>query len=317
MEHNLALEFVRVTEAAAIAAAHWLGKGDKKAADKAAVDAMRSRFNSVDFDGEVVIGEGDKDEAPMLYIGEKIGTRKGPAIDIAVDPLEGTELVAKGRANAIAVLAAGPKGSLLKAPGTYMDQIAVGPQAKGTIDITSPLKENVGRVARALHKSMSDVTVVVLERDRHKSIIDELRKIGCRIVLIEHGTVAAGLATAIPGSGIDMMVGWGGAPEGVITAAGLKCLGGDFQGVLKPHEERYLKQAAAMGITDLNHVFTIDELAHGDQLQFVATGVSSGPFLKGVIFGDGIVTTHSIVMRKRSGTTRFLTTIHRHEGEKR
>lgn len=317
MERNLALEFVRVTEAAAIAAAHWLGKGDKKAADKAAVDAMRTRFNVVDFEGEVVIGEGDKDEAPMLYIGERIGTGKGARIDIAVDPLEGTELVAKGRPNAISVLAAGAKGSLLKAPGSYMNQIAVGAAAQGAVDITAPLKKNVKNVAAALGKSVQDVTVVLLERDRHKPIIDELRKIGCRIYLIEHGTVAAGLATAIEGSGIDMMVGIGGAPEGVITAAGLKCLGGDFQGILKPHEQKYIEQAQAMGISDLNHVFMIDELAKGEELQFVATGVSSGPFLHGVLFGKRNMTTHSIVMRKKSGTVRFLTTIHKHEGERR
>lgn len=317
MERNLALEFVRVTEAAAIAASHWLGKGDKKAADRAAVDAMRSRFNSVDFDGEVVIGEGDKDEAPMLYIGEKIGTKKGPLIDIAVDPLEGTELVAKGRPNAITVLAAGPKGSLLKAPGTYMDQIAVGPGARGVIDITASLAQNVANVAAALKKDIKDLTVVLLERDRHKGIIEELRKIGCRIVLIDHGTIAAGLATAIPDSGIDMMVGSGGAPEGVITAVGLKCVGGDFQGVLKPHEPKYFEQARAMGITDINHVFMIEELARGDELQFVATGVSSGPFLEGVVFGEGKATTHSIVMRKKSETVRFLKTIHKYYKERK
>ncbi len=312
MERNLALEFVRVTEAAAIAASHWLGKGDKKAADKAAVDAMRSRFNSVDFDGEVVIGEGDKDEAPMLYIGERIGTRKGPIMDIAVDPLEGTELVAKGRPNAITVLAAGSRGSLLKAPGTYMDQIAVGPLAKGVINIKKSLSFNVTAVADALNKSVRDVTVAILERDRHKLQIEELRTIGCRIYLIEHGTVAAGLAAAMPTSEIDMMVGIGGAPEGVITAAGLKCMGGDFQGVLKPHEEKYVKQARAMGITDLDYVFTMEDLAKGEELQFVATGVSTGPFLPGVSFGNGTVTTHSLVMRKKSGTVRYLTTIHNH-----
>ena len=315
MTGNLTLEFVRVTEAAAIAAAHWLGKGDKKAADKAAVDAMRNHFNKVDFNGEVVIGEGEKDEAPMLYSGEKIGTGKGEAVDIAVDPLEGTELVAKGRPNAISVLAAGARGSLLRAPGTYMDQIAVGKAAKGTVDITKPLRENVKNVAVALNKSVKDVAVVLLERDRHKIIIDELRKIGCRIYLIEHGTVIAGLATGLKGSGIDMMMGIGGAPEAVITAAGLKCLGGDFQGVLKPHEQKYVEQAQAMGINDLEHVFMIDELAKGEELQFVATGVSSGPFLQGVVFGKRNMTTHSIVMQKKSGTVHFLKTVHKYEGE--
>ncbi|MBI4153121.1 class II fructose-bisphosphatase [Candidatus Woesearchaeota archaeon] len=315
MNPNLALEFVRVTEAAAIAAADWLGKGDKKAADKAAVDAMRSHFNTLNFNGEVVVGEGEKDEAPMLYSGEKIGTGRGEAVDIAVDPLEGTELVAKGRQNAISVLAAGTKGSLLKTPGSYMDQIAVGREARGAVDITKPLRENVKIVAAALNKNVKDVTVVLLERDRHKIIIDELRKIGCRVFLIEHGTVAAGLATAIEGSGIDMMIGVGGAPEGVITAAGLKCLGGDFQGVLKPHEAKYVAQAHAMGIDNLDHVFGIDELAKGDELQFVATGVSSGSFLQGVMFHGKNLTTHSIVMQKKSGTVRFLKTVHKNEGE--
>src|SRR3989344_1374935 len=311
-ERNIAFDFVRVTEAAAIEAAHWLGKGDKHAADKAAVDAMRSRFNQVDFEGEIVIGEGDKDEAPMLYIGEKVGTGSGPKMDIAVDPLEGTTLVAKGQPNAISVLAAGPKGSLLKAPGTYMDQIAVGKAARGVIDITAPVKKNVRDVAHALNKSVEDLTVVVLDRDRHKKLIEELRKVGCRIWLIDHGTVAGGLASAFSQSEVVMLMGVGGAPEGVITAVGVKCLGGDFQGVLKPHEQKYIDQAHDMGISDLEHVFTIDELANGDDLQFVATGVSTGPFLKGVLFGNGTATTHSVVMRKSTGTIRYITSLHNH-----
>ena len=311
-ERNLALEFIRVTEAAAIEAAHWLGKGDKKSADKAAVDAMRSRFNQIDISGEIVIGEGDKDEAPMLYIGEKVGTGNGPKVDIAVDPLEGTTLVAKGQSNAISVLASGPRGTLLKAPGTYMDQIVVGAAAKGAIDIMAPVKKNVREVAHALNKSVEDLTVVVLERDRHKELIDQLRKIGCRIWLIDHGSVAAGLASAFVESEVDMLMGICGAPEGVITAAGVKCLGGDFQGVLKPHEQKYIDQARDMGITDLHKVFKLDDLAKGNELQFVATGVSTGPFLKGVMFGNGKATTHSVVMRKSSGTIRYITTVHQH-----
>jgi len=313
MERNLALEFVRVTEAAAIDAAHWLGKGDKIKADQAAVDAMRSRFNSVEFNGEVVIGEGDKDEAPLLYIGEKIGTGEGPAIDIAVDPLEGTTLVAEGKPNSISVLAAGEKGSLLKAPGTYMDQLAVGPGAKGVIDINASLSENIKAVASALNKGIEDVTAVLLNRDRHKKIVEELRKIGCRIYFIDHGTIAAGLATAVPGSGVDIMVGVGGAPEGVITAAGLKCMGGDFQSVLKPHNEVFKQQAIDMGFIDLDKVFTMADLAKGDHIQFVATGVSDGPFLKGVTFNEGLASTHSVVMRKKSGTVRFIEAVHKYE----
>ncbi len=310
MDRNLALEFVRVTEEAAIAAARWLGRGDKRAADQAAVTAMRTRFNSVDFDGTVVIGEGDKDEAPMLYIGEQLGTKKGPKIDIAVDPLEGTELVAKGRGNAITVLAAGPKGSLLSAPGTYMDQIAVGAAAKGAIDITAPLKKNIREIAAALNKSVNDLAVAILDRGRHEQLIRELRALGCRLLLLEHGTVAAGLAAATPENEIDVMLGIGGAPEAVITAAGVKCLGGDFQGILKPHEEKYAQQAHALGIKDLDHIFTIEELAKGDELQFVATGVSSGPFLQGVTFREKAASTHSAVMRRKSGTIRYITAAH-------
>src|SRR3989338_4029815 len=272
---------------------------------------MRSCLNFIDIDGTVVIGEGDKDEAPLLYIGEQLGTKKGPKIDIAVDPLEGTELVAKGRGNAITVLAAGPKGSLLHAPCTYMDQIAVGAAAKGAIDITAPLKKNIRDIAAALNKSINDIAVAILERDRHRQLIKELRALGCRLLLLEHGTVAAGLAAATPENEIDVMLGIGGAPEAVITAAGVKCLGGDFQGILKPHEEKYAQQARAMGIRDLNHIFTIGELAKGDELQFVATGVSSGPFLQGVIFREKAAITHSAVMRRKSGTVRYITAAHR------
>ena len=316
MDRNLALEFVRVTEAAAISCAEWFGKGDKIAADKAAVDSMRERFNYVDFKGEVVIGEGDKDEAPLLYIGEKIGTGNGPEMDIAVDPLEGTSLTAKGKPNAISVLAAGPKGTLLKAPGTYMDQIAVGPRAKGVVDITKSVKENVKAVANALNKDIKETTVVVMDRDRHKQLIDDLRKVGCRIAFIEHGSVTAGLAPGFTDSGIDMMMSVCGSPEGVITAAGLKCLGGDFQGVLKPHNEEFKQQAIDMGFTDLDKVFTMDELAKGDKVSFAATGVSDGPFLKGVHYTSYGAATESLVIRAKSGTVRFIETYH-HLGKER
>ena len=316
MDRNLALEFVRVTEAAAISCAEWFGKGDKIAADQAAVDSMRERFNYVDFKGEVVIGEGDKDEAPLLYIGEKIGTGNGPEMDIAVDPLEGTSLTAKGKPNAISVLASGPKGTLLKAPGTYMDQIAVGPRAKGVIDITKSVKDNVKAVANALNKDIKETTVVVMDRDRHKKLINDLRKVGCRIAFIEHGSVTAGLAPGFTDSGIDMMISICGSPEGVITAAGLKCLGGDFQGILKPHNKEFEKQAVDMGFTDLDKVFTIDELAKGDRVSFAATGVSDGPFLRGVHYTSYGAVTESLVMRAKSGTVRFIETYH-HLGKER
>jgi fructose-1,6-bisphosphatase II len=314
MGRDLALEFVRVTEAAAIQAAQWLGKGDEKAADKAAVDAMRTRFNQMRFTGEVVIGEGDKDNSPLLHIGEKLGTGDGTIVDIAVDPLEGTSLVAKGQPSAISVLAAGPKGSLLRAPGTYMDQIAVGKAARGVIDINASLKKNVRDVAAALNKYVEEVTVVLLERERHSRIVKELREIGCRIWMIDHGTIAAGLASAFPNNEVDMMVGVGGAPEGVITAVGIKCLDGDFQALLRPHNEQFAEQARQMGFVDLDRVLTMENLAKGEELQFVATGVSTGPFLKGVIFSEKNATTYSVVMRKKSGTIRFIKAIHQHGG---
>ena len=310
MDRNLALEFVRVTEAAAISCAHWLGKGDKNAADKAAVDAMRSRFNYIDFDGIVVIGEGEKDKAPMLYIGEKIGTGKGPKIDIAIDPLECTSNLANGKPNAISVLAAGERGSLLKAPGTYMDQISVGKKAAGSIDINASVKENIKNIASALNKDIKDITVIILDRPRHTEVINQIRETGARIRLIEHGTISAGIAPCIEESGIDVMLGIGGAPEAVITAAALKCLGGDMQAVLKPHEEKYKQQAFQMGIKDLDRVFHLSDLANGHNIMFAATGVSDSPLLKGVRFTSFGAVTHSVVMRAASGTVRWIEARH-------
>ena len=314
MDKNLALEFVRITEAAAISCSAWLGKGDKNKADKAAVDAMRKRFNYVDFAGKVVIGEGEKDEAPMLYVGEKLGTGNGPEMDIAVDPLECTSNLANGKPNAISVLGAGPKGSLLNAPGSYMDQLAVGPEAKGAIDIRLPVKENLKNIAKALGKDIGDLTVSILDRPRHDEIISQIRKAGSRIRLIDHGTISAGIAPAIPDSGIDVMMGIGGAPEGVITAVALKCLGGNIQGILKPHKEEFKKQALERGL-DLDKVYKIDDLAKGTNLVFAATGVSDGPLLKGVVFTKYGFLTHSIVMRSKSGTIRKIETRH-HESKK-
>lgn len=309
MDRNLALEFVRVTEAAAIACSHWMGRGDKIKADQAAVDAMRSRFNVVDFDGEVVIGEGEKDEAPLLYIGEKVGTKKGMKVDIAVDPLECTTNLACGRPNAISVLAVGPKGTLLKAPGTYMDQLAVGPKAKGAIDIRKSIKTNLHNVAKALEKDIDDVTVIILDRPRHEKMIKEIRDTGARIRLIDHGTISAGVATAMDDSGIDVMMGIGGAPEAVITAAALKCIGGEIQTILKPHNDKFMKQAKEMKI-DLDKVFTTDDLVKGDECMFVATGISDGPLLQGVVFQGHSIRTHSIVMRGKTGTIRFIEARH-------
>src|SRR5690606_30597082 len=290
---------------AAIASARLMGRGDEKAADQAAVDAMRAMLDSVDCDATVVIGEGERDEAPMLYIGEKVGTGDGQALEIALDPLEGTTICANGGYNSISVMAIGEKGNLLHAPDTYMQKIAVGPEAKGVIDITRSASENLKRVAEAKKCRIQDLTAVVLERPRHKELISELRATGCRINLIGDGDVSAAIATALPDSGIDILFGIGGAPEGVIAAAALRCLGGDFQGILKPRNEDEVMRAKKMGIEDMNKVFHIDELASGN-VMFCATGVTDGSLLEGVKFKPWGAITHSIVMRSESGTIRHI-----------
>lgn len=310
MDRNLALEFVRVTEAAAIAASAWLGRGDKNAADQAAVTAMRDRLNALDISGTIVIGEGDKDEAPMLFIGEKVG-KGGIEIDIAVDPLECTTNCANGKPDSMAVLAAGPRGSLLHAPGTYMDQMSVDARAKGRISFVKPFEENVKALAQAIGKDLSDVVIAILDRERNQDYIVRARKLGVRIRLFEHGTIGMAIASALSDSGIDMMVGSGGAPEAVISAAGVRSLGGDIQAILKPHKEEYAEQARQMGITDFNHIFTIDELAKKGTV-FVASGISDGPALRGVIITPNNIITHSLFMRSKSGTVRFMETHHRH-----
>ncbi|HLD18632.1 MAG TPA: class II fructose-bisphosphatase [Candidatus Nanoarchaeia archaeon] len=310
MDRNLALEFVRVTESAAIAAAAWMGKGDKISADKAAVDEMRSRFNQIDFDGIVKIGEGEKDEAPMLYTGEKIGTGKGPAMDVALDPVEGTTNLSLGLPNSISVVATGPRDHLLSMPGTYTEQLCVGPEAKEVIDIKASVKVNIHNIAKALGKPVDEVTVVILNRPRHEAMIKEIRDTGARISLIEHGTVAAGVAAAMPNSGVDVMMGTGGAPEAVITAVGVKCFGGNMQALLKPHKDKFLEDARKMGFHDLNKVLTMEDLAKGNNVTFAATGITSGPLLKGVVFGRNTVTTHSVVMRARTRTIRYIEAIH-------
>ena len=266
MDRNLALEFIRVTEAAAISSAKWYGKGDKNSADGAAVKSMRERFNHVECDGTIVIGEGEKDEAPMLFVGEKVGTGNGLKVDIAVDPLECTSNVAKGKPDSISVLAAGPKGTLRCFPGTYVDQIVVGPKAKGAIDITLSVKENLKNIAAALDKEISEITVVALDRDRHAKLIKEIRDSGARLRLIDNGTIVGGIAAAIHDTGLDVLMGTGGAPEAVITAAALKCTGGEIQAMLKPHDEKTTKDAAKMGYDDLERVYSTDDLAKGDEI---------------------------------------------------
>ncbi len=310
MERELALEFVRVTEAAAVACGRWMGRGDKIAADQAAVDAMRVAFDSVNISGQVVIGEGEMDEAPMLYIGEEVG-HGGLEVDIAVDPLEGTNLVAKGLPGSIAVLAIAPRGNLLHAPDMYMDKIAVGPMAKGKIDINAPVTENLKAVAAALNRKVEDVTIVILDRPRHAAIIKEARDAGARIKLISDGDVSPAINAAIEGTGVHMLLGIGGAPEGVLAAAAIKCLGGDMQGRLWPEGDADIERAKAMGIADINKVLTLDDLVKGDDVIFAATAITQGDLLNGVRYFGGGARTHSLVMRASTGTIRFVDAIHK------
>ncbi len=312
MDRNLALDFVRATEAAAIASARWMGRGDNHAADHAAVEAMRGVFSSVPIKGKVVIGEGERDEAPMLYIGEEVGSG-GPEIDIAVDPLEGTNITARGGYNSISVLAAAPRGMLLHAPDTYMDKIAVGPQAEGAIDLDASVSENIQAVADKLDKKCDDITVVVLDRERHAQLIKDIRACGARIQLISDGDIAGGLATALPDSELDMLMGIGAAPEGVITAAGLKTLGGEIQGRLHFRNEEEKARAKKMGISDPGRKFSTDDMAKGNDLLFAATGVTTGAFLRGVRFTAHGAVTHSIVMRSKSRTVRYVEAVHHFE----
>lgn len=312
MDRELALEFVRVTEAAAIASGRWMGKGEKNAADGAAVDAMREAFDSVAISGRVVIGEGEMDEAPMLYIGEEVGGG-GMEVDIAVDPLEGTNLVAKGLPGSIAVLAIAPRGGLLHAPDMYMEKICVGPKAAGKIDINAPVAENLKAVATALDRKVEDLTIVVLDRERHAKIIGEAREAGARIKLITDGDVSPAINVAIDGTGVHMLIGTGGAPEGVIAAAALKCLGGDMQARLYPENQADIDRTIKMGITDVNKVLTIDDMVYGEDAFFVATAITQGDLLNGVRYFGGGARTHSIVMRYKSGTVRFVDAIHKFE----
>jgi fructose-1,6-bisphosphatase II / sedoheptulose-1,7-bisphosphatase len=308
-DRNLALELVRVTEAAALASSRWIGRGQKNEADGAAVEAMRKAFDTVAIDGTVVIGEGEMDEAPMLYIGEKLGMG-GPTMDIAVDPLEGTTLTAKGGPNAIATVAMAGKGGFLHAPDIYMDKIAVGGGLPdGVIDLDAPVGENVRNLARAKKRDISDIVACILDRDRHKEIIAKCREAGARIMLISDGDVAGVIATAMPDSYVDIYLGSGGAPEGVLAAAALRCIGGQMQGRLLYENDTQIERARSMGVTDPKHKYTITEMAKGD-VMFAATGVTPGAMLRGVRrFGHGAVT-HSIVMRSKSGTVRYVEAHH-------
>ena len=312
MDRNLALEAVRVTEAAAIACARFMGRGDNEGADRAAVEAMRRAFNDLAIDGEVVIGEGERDEAPMLYIGERVGRRDpgAPQVEIAVDPLEGTNLCSSGAANAIAVLAMGDQGSLLRAPDTYMQKLAVGPGARGAIDLRDTPTRNLDRIAEALRKPVADLTVVIMDRPRHAELIREVRGTGARIKLIGDGDVAAILDACFPDAGVDVVIGTGGAPEGVISAAAVRCLGGDMQGRLAFRNDAERERARRMGLADLDRIFTAEELARGN-VMVSATGVTHGQFLKGVRFTAEGVRSHSVVMRSKTGTVRFIETMHR------
>lgn len=310
-DRNLALELVRTTEAAALAAARWMGRGDKNGADGAAVDAMRVVLDTVPMDGVVVIGEGEKDEAPMLFNGEAIGDGTPMLTDIAVDPVEGTTLTALGQGGAIAVIAVSERGTMFDpGPCVYMEKIAVGPEAAGHIDLNAPVAENIAAVAKAKGESVRDVTAVILDRPRHEELIAQVRATGARIRLIRDGDVAGGISTAWPDSGADILLGIGGTPEGVITAAALKCMGGEQQGRLWPRNDAE-RQAALDAGYDLDRVLTTDDLVAGDNCFFAATGITDGDLLKGVHYDSGGATTQSLVMRSKSGTVRLVNARHR------
>ncbi len=309
MDRNFALEFVRVTEAASLESARLMGRGDEKAADHAAVEAMRKMLNSIQFDGTVVIGEGERDEAPMLYIGEKVGRGGGPKLDLALDPLEGTTICARGGSNSLSVIAIAEEGQFLHAPDTYMQKIAVGPDAKGAIDLAATPTENLRNIARAKKCQIDDLTVIILDRPRHSDLISEVRSSGARIWLIGDGDVSAAIATCKRDSGVDVLMGSGGAPEGVIAAAALRCMGGDFQGKLIFRNEQEKARASKMGISQFDRIYGIQDLAQGN-VMFCATGVTQGTFLDGVRFFSGGAKTHSVVMRSESGTVRFIEAEH-------
>ena len=312
MDRTLSLEFARVVEAAALRSGRLLGRGQKDAADGLAVDAMRQAFDSVHISGTVVIGEGEIDEAPMLYIGEHVGAG-GPEVDIAVDPIEGTNLIAKGQNGAIAVMAIAEKGGLLHAPDMYMEKLCVGPRGAGAIDITKSLTENIKNVAAKMNRNVDEITLVMLDRERHHGLMKEARDLGARIMLISDGDVNPAMECCIEGSGVHMVVGTGGAPEGVLAAAALKCVGGDMQARLKPETEEEIRRCHEMGITDVNQVLTLDDLVRTDDVIFAATAITRGNLLNAIQYFPGGARTHTIVMRSKTGTVRFLDTVHMDE----
>ena len=310
-DRNLALELVRVTESAALAASRWVGRGDKNGADGAAVDAMRTVLATVPMDGIVVIGEGEKDEAPMLFNGEEVGDGTAPRTDVAVDPIDGTTLTSLGRANAISVIAVSERGTMFNpGPCVYMHKIAVGPEAAGSIDITATATQNLRWIAKAKGESVRDLTVVILDRDRHKELIAEVRASGARVKLISDGDIFGAIATAWPEAGVDVLLGTGGTPEGVTAAAALKCMGGEIQGLLAPRDEAERQAAIDLGY-DLGKVLHTDDLVMGDNCFFAATGVTDGELLRGVRYSPRGARTQSLVMRSKSGTVRMIDALHR------
>ncbi|MCO1577029.1 class II fructose-bisphosphatase [Crossiella sp. SN42] len=310
-DRNLALELVRVTEAAAIAAGRWVGRGDKNGGDGAAVDAMRKLIGTVSMRGVVVIGEGEKDEAPMLFNGEEVGNGDGPDCDVAVDPIDGTTLMAKGMPNALAVLAVAERGAMYDPSAVfYMQKLAVGPDAADVVDLDAPVAENIRRVAKAKHTDVADVTVCILDRPRHEALVKEVREAGARIHFISDGDVAGAISAARPSTGVDLLLGIGGTPEGIIAAAALKCMGGAIQARLWPKDDEERERALAAG-HDLDRVLTTDDLVRGDNVFFCATGITDGDLLRGVHYRSGGCTTQSIVMRSKSGTLRMIDGYHR------
>ena len=310
IERNLAMELVRVTEAAALSAARHMGMGDKELVDQAAVDAMRHTLDGISMDGIVVIGEGEKDEAPMLYVGERIGDGSDPKVDIAVDPIDGTTLLSKGLPGAIAAIAMSARGTM-HVPGSifYMDKICVGPEAKDAIDIEAPVADNLKKIAKAMARKVEELTVVVLDRPRHAGLLVDIRSAGARVKLISDGDVAGGIQAALPGSGVDVLMGIGGSPEGVLTAAAIRCVGGAIQCKPWPRDEAERNKAIDAGV-DVSHVYPTEELVAGEDVFFAATGASTGELLRGVRYVGGGAETHSLVMRSRSGTTRWIEATH-------
>ena len=313
IERNLAMELARVTEAAALSAARYMGFGDKELVDQSAVDAMRHTLDGISMDGIVVIGEGEKDEAPMLYVGEQIGDGSDPRVDIAVDPIDGTTLLSKGLAGAIAVMAMSARGAM-NVPGEvfYMDKIAVGPEAKDAVDIEAPVADNLRAIARALSRKVDEVTVIVLDRPRHEQLIADIRAVGARVKLITDGDVAAGIQAALPQTGVDVLMGVGGTTEGVLTAAAIRCVGGALQCKPWPRDEAERQKAVDAGL-DLGHVYNAEELVGGQDVFFAATGASTGELLQGVRFFGGGAETQTLVMRSRSGTIRWISATHNFE----